>query len=807
MIDLRHHYSNVAAEDVSSEPQAPSKVQTILQNKYVAIIVVIALLIAIAYFTIIYRISLLQFFGFYEPDGFYHFSVVRAAINNGFAVPKALGISGWPQHAPVGEPDGLYWITLVPYFIIGRLGVSYYTIMRLIPILFAFLDILGAYLLSRYMSKDRLFGLLAMLFVALSLGDAARTSGTIYRGDTFLPFFFILALVFAIEVSRAQKRNWKIIFCVASAVLLSVCNLVWNGAPFATAAFIVSLMVLLFVAYIWDRENLLHDCGYLIATLVIWFVLVRMYLALGYISIQTFTGFDFIPILVMIIAFWALLYWLSKNRMSFIMFTKNAIHRMAFVFIVSIVGTIAFYVAFPSTVTAIFVTNGFIITNNFGATIQELQPPTSQFLFASFGYSLLTTPMSAFIWLASVLPQSSLVILLIWLIAVLSFIPYFFMQVYDSGTGLLSGKAKIRFDINPGFIVVFSYFILTAYLEMHAIRFNSLLSVPLAIMSAYTLYWLLSFSLSLSNRRAMYVTAAAMLLFMVLIGVVLVYYDGIYGSNLSPADSINPSFISALQWFKGNSANSSVVLTLWPDGSLVEGVANRTSVTDSVGSQNGTKALPFATWILNSSDDPRFLLSPINGKPDYLLVRTPWLLETDGIYVESGLNPNNTQAYGLESAISFTENENSTNKLLGIKTPQGNFTVNIARNLTTNGTSISAYLPGPNGNYYFDAVAFFDIDNSNFSIFTNPYRTNKTINQSVIVMYSGKPRPGLFINLTGSYVMEPGLANSNMIKWLFFCNTYACVWDNNIAKLRMVYYNQDTKIFRIIYNSTANSTA
>ena len=80
----------------------------------------ITLIILIA--TVYLRIELLQYQGFYEPDGFYHFSVIRAAVNNNFVVPKVLGISGWPQHTLVTEPVGLYWVTLFPYYILRFFG-------------------------------------------------------------------------------------------------------------------------------------------------------------------------------------------------------------------------------------------------------------------------------------------------------------------------------------------------------------------------------------------------------------------------------------------------------------------------------------------------------------------------------------------------------------------------------------------------------------------------------------------------------------------------------------------------------------
>ncbi len=93
---------------------------------------------------------------------------------------------------------------------------------------------------------------------------------------------------------------------------------------------------------------------------------------------------------------------------------------------------------------------------------------------------------------------------------------------------------------------------------------------------------------------------------------------------------------------------------------MVEGWGNRTSVTDSVGSQNLSKADPFALWILNSSDDPQLLSSPINGKPGYLLVRNVWLQESPGIYTESGLSSSLESQYGYTILTQIEEGSNAT---------------------------------------------------------------------------------------------------------------------------------------------------
>jgi len=62
------------------------------------------------------------------------------------------------------------------------------------------------------------------------------------------------------------------------------------------------------------------------------------------------------------------------------------------------------------------------------------------------------------------------------------------------------------------------------------------------------------------------------------------------------------------------------------------------------------------------------------------------------------------------------------------------------------------------------------------------------------------------INITGAFLFAPGLANSNMLKFLYFCNNYECLWNNNVAKLELVFMNPDTRIYKIIYNSTYSNS-
>ncbi len=870
-------------------------VKEFLESKRGQFLLLLVATAVIIYITVIYRTTMLSYAGFYEPDGFYHFSVIRAAVNNNFIVPHILHISGYPAPTTVLEPEGLYWVTLLPYLLLQFFGISYYDVMRLVPVLFGIFDVLGAYLLSRMITKDKLFGILSMLFVALSMGDAARTSALIYRGDGFVTIFLILALVFAAmilkepaeekhqhKISSMQFDKKKVAYAILSAVFLSLCNYVWNGAPFATAVYMVMIIITISAAFIFQKKDLLENSKYLVAAFVLWYVIVNLYVFIGVFVRQTFTGLNTISLLALMIIAWLLAKYLTENANKFHSLMTLPISRAAITLIVIVAAFAIIYLVDNQFIYEIFIGNGFIITSNFAATIQELQPPTQAFLYASFGNTLFLNPMSIVMYIGAGLTAASDA--RIWIAMMLLMLPYLFMQVFDSG-GFMKGKAKAVFGINPGMIILMAYFAVTAYLQVHAIRFNSLVSIPLALFSAYTIYWFLSFTKGASKAQLKYtaitieimlivafilsiISSVAMypffstfgyyetvalfcilgiaypvaiyfastsqheghtkhdkhekhdkhMLYMTLImeGILIIAFitvlmaaDGVYANSLSQADNVNPQFLNAMTWFKNNSPANSVALTLWPDGSVVEGWANRTSVTDSVGSQNGSKADPFAAWLFNSSSDPQFLSSSINGKPNYLIARYTWMVETQGIYTESNLTLNSS-LYGSVLLDQFGENFNSTTELIQLTNPQGiRVNVYIPRNNSL--AALKAYVlystlsTGQQEISPFSTVVFYNQNNANFSA-VNPTYYNRTSGNILVIMYSAVPRQGYPVNITGAYILSSYLADTNLAKFLFLCSSSSCPWDSKNASLQLVYANPDTKIFKILYNTTSSAS-
>ncbi len=748
--------------------------------------------------TVYFRTPLLKYQGFYEPDGFYHYAVIKAAIKNHFVIPEYLNLSGWPAHTYISEPHGFYWVTLFPYLILHSIdsSISAYTVMRLVPILFGIFDVLGAWLLARHISKNRLFGLLVMLFVALSMGDAARTSALIYRGDGFVTIFLILSLLFFVKVLKEDNQRKRLIYAFLSGFLLSGGNFVWNGAPFATATYVFAFMVVLLYGFVFYKKKIVDRGSYLLFGAFVWYIFVNIYKYLHFFISQTFTGRYFIVLLALMTLGWYLAVYFLNNISKYYKLVGTPLRRLGFAAAFIAVAAIFIDVALPTFVYQIFIGNGFITNgNNFAITIEELQPPNPGFLFASFGAFLFSTPMSIILYISSYYLHKTL----FWIIMLISFAPYLFMQL-ENDENIKSARAYIKFGPNEMMLTVISYYATTAYLQIHAVRFNSLLSVPLAILSAYTIYWLIIY---FKERRQIYLYAGYGIIIAFLLYTAIVDY--LSSNVLTQADNINPQFLSALSWIKNNTPSNSIFLTLWPDGSPIEGWADRISVTDSVGSQNATKADAFARWLYNSSPDGQFLLSNINGKPNYLLVRYSWLTETLGIFEEANLSLSEASLYGYEDFVHLNE---QLNKTTDVFTFIGSNVADRTIILNNNGQqNIASYLIFSNGTVSpVTYIAFYNEYNGSFAI-VKQTAYNVTNGGMMLIVYSSIPNPSEAINITGAFFFASGLANSNMIKLLYFCNNNECLWDNNVARLDLVYMNSDTKIYKIIYNSTlANTT-
>ncbi|MDE1805095.1 MAG: hypothetical protein KGH59_04940, partial [Candidatus Micrarchaeota archaeon] len=295
---------------------------------------------------------------------------------------------------------------------------------------------------------------------------------------------------------------------------------------------------------------------------------------------------------------------------------------------------------------------------------------------------------------------------------------------------------------------------------------------------------------------------AATVLMLAVFIIALLWIDSLYAQTLTQADNINPAMIQAMQWFGANTPANAVALTLWPDGSVVEGVANRTSITDSVGSQKSWIANPFAQWLFNSSRDPQFLFKNISSQPGYLIARYTWLSETSGIYQESGLG-GDTQAYGYLPFDNYGEQNNGTAEIFSFTTYQTSQVTAKLIIYNESGTNkIVSYIELPQGISPFKSVLFYNVLNASYQhVYQSSF--NQTNNNTFVVEFSPIPKPNVPVNVTGAYAMNSGIAASNMFKWLFECGPNGCEWNNTAVGLKLLYVNQDSKIFQIVYNKTS----
>lgn len=146
-------------------------------------------------------------------------------------------------------------------------------------------------------------------------------------------------------------------------------------------------------------------------------------------------------------------------------------------------------------------------------------------------------------------------------------------------------------------------------------RFIVLITLPVAIIAAlgveaFTKY--LRFSLPDVLFRLMIIIT-------LLMQIVIPF---IQFGTATPAGYQTPQIFDALAWLKNNTAQNVTVLSFWTDGSMIEGIAQRQSYTDSVVGQNALHVLEFRDFALARAGNYLYL-HKIN--PNYLLLRKNWL--------------------------------------------------------------------------------------------------------------------------------------------------------------------------------------
>ncbi len=792
------------------------------------LLIVVALLIIVI--GVYMRMGLLKYQGFFEPDGFFHYAVIKAAIANGYAIPMRLGLSGFPVHNMITEPLGFYYMSMISYVLFGKL-ISLINIMRLIPILFGILDMIGAYFLVRYLSKSKVLGLLTMFFVAVSGGDIARTGALVYRGDGFITIFMIIALIFFIKAFKSDNRKTLLKLIAVSTVVLGIGTAVWGGAPFMLFVYMVAVLLITIYGFIRADADMLFKSIIISLMLLVTYIIQHIWIYIKVIrggeALSSLHFFIFyLPILVgSIIA-----YLLIKDREKFPSFTVNSIKRIRFIVLLMISGIILIIAVSGSYLNKIASGGGLVIAGtHLTESIQELQHPTLQFIWSSFNFQL---PLA--------------------IIGVVLFILF----ANKVGNREMFRLRRINLNINAAFLSILSYFILTGYLQYNAVRFNSLLAVPVSILAAYSVYVvghaLLEKTKDMHIKKiaivvitaSLYMITTTILIFTGKLSLFGIYIDGVvciilvgiisyiiskniskelkgysvlgfffiglvsillfYGALLSftqtlsvvQADGINSNFLSAVTWLKTNTLRNATTLAVWPDGSVIEGWGDRMSSTDSVGGQNQQRIQGFANFILNNSSDIQYLKRM--GKPGYLLARYYWMQELGGIVLESGITNNGLKnQYGYSTFRNVKIGKGSTANSVVYRFEGVSFNAEMIINKTKKGTVVNSFSVNGKQIYALSHTILYDVNTGTEEEFNSTY--NDSYNLTLMVFY----RENIATkknNISNAYILGNKLSESNLIRFLFLCNTASCNYGSgSSARMKLVYSNPDTKIFRISY--------
>lgn len=810
-----------------------ARLDSLMEKKYV----VLGLAILIIVINIILRTGLLQYQGLFEPDGFFYYAVIKQAIANHYVVSNYLQISGFPSHNFIGEAPGLPYLTVIGYYLLhGITGLSALTIMRWMPILFGVIYAIFGYFLAKYLSNSKALGLLAMLFLGLSSGNIARTAGTVYRGDSFITFFLMLAFILMFKCYEEKNQRRKYLWAVIASVVLSLGIVVWNGSPFIIVIYMLALFLITLYGFIKAELEILFSSLLLSAGLLLMHLLQLFYISIDMARMGLqLAGNDFFIFWLPILLVSALSYYIIKHIHKFRVLSAAKTRSIAVV-VLAVVGSILMIALFFNTLINLAspinpiiaptnVTNSTAIGASITATTQELQKPTYGFLWSSFNFQLFLAPLGVALFLI------------------------FAYLIYKNNRFI----KRDHFNFNPvAFLALAAYFLVaTAYLQYSAIRFNAIISVPLAIFAAFGVYAIakLFWNVNIKNRILTYLILICLLVLVLLavyffyptaktafsvvsgtiilacvllvllfcyslylviyghfnlkyiiLGIILIilvfnFYNTYFESyTATQADGINPQFLQAMTWLRNNTASNATVLALWPDGSVVEGWGNRTSYMDSVGGENSSKIYPFSKFLFNTTDDAQYLYSA--HKPDYLIARNFWYEELGGIAQEGLIQ--NSSLYGYIIMNGLNSSTNGTAQFFTFTSdsyPYYKAEMVVQPGPVNGSTRYIAYLGEQNSTHFtlMRQIIFFNTTSSAYNMVSTGNATN-SINFTLMVSYSGR-------DISGAYVLGQDLVQSNVFKFTFLCNQFTCPYNKNPQNvtLTQVYSNGDTRIFKINY--------
>ena len=185
-------------------------------------------------------------------DPFHHFAIGNfIAQGNGY--PEVWELSNYPQGARMGEPEGLYYISVVLYWIMKPLGISYLSAFKLSTPLFGTLTIIPTYLLVKesFNRKTALYSAIVLAFVPAFM---YRTFSGFYRGDAFSVFFMVMGFYLFFKALEGNTKE-RTSFAILAGASFGMMGLVWNGFLFGFVVLSAFVVVYSAAAYLLGGES------------------------------------------------------------------------------------------------------------------------------------------------------------------------------------------------------------------------------------------------------------------------------------------------------------------------------------------------------------------------------------------------------------------------------------------------------------------------------------------------------------------------------------------------------------------------
>jgi asparagine N-glycosylation enzyme membrane subunit Stt3 len=555
------------------------------------------LLIAVA-LGAFYRSFLLSSPLFYASDELYHYSVARNAVENGFIVQDRFILSGYPNGTLVTEPKGLYYIAVIPYFFL-RNFVSLMDIMRLLPLIFGVSYVVLIFLIAREVFDEKI-AIISSFLISASVANIQRTAALIYRGDGFMPFFFLISIYFLILFFKKNKK----IYSIASGIFLSLSSLVWNGATFCYLTYSLALIFIAIFFFLKGEKEKFKNNFFNVLAILVSFLLYNSYKFLSLIYEQPFMH-NFPLILLSIFFLFLFLYFFINISLK---------KKVALIFFVFVFSTFVIIKFFREEIENVITGYGLAkAISPLAITIVELQTPSIRNFITIFDV----------------------------------FLPFMFI-------GVLIELFKVsKMEIKENELLLLTFFLTSFYLATQSIRFFSLLSYTFSIFSAFGFVAIFSIfdKVKVSERikKNVFYASLSVLLF-------LYFFDAyplLQGGNIE----YNKYWQEAMDWLKRNSQPNSGVIIWWNEGTMVELLAHRAAYIDSVGAQNEERITLFSKLMLSDRINVTFFQNFKNNNAPVFLVTSPlWMWQIRNWLIMTNKTTSNYGFAILSSATPISKN-------------------------------------------------------------------------------------------------------------------------------------------------------